>query len=90
VAGPTYHTYSPWGAHDLRAFGLTCATTLVPGISKGVWLKSNCPNSWVAADIGGLMQDVRMSFKVSMACGRSSHHKYMGNFLSTENSPATK
>jgi hypothetical protein len=75
VAGTTYHASSPLGVHDLRAFDLTCATTLVPGGAKGVRLKSNCPNSWVAAAIVGLMRDMRMRFKVSVACGKSSHHK---------------
>jgi hypothetical protein len=63
---------------------------LVPGGAKGVRLKSNFPNKWVAADIVGLIRDVRMRFRVSVTWGRSSHHECIGNCLSTEQSPATK
>jgi hypothetical protein len=74
----------------MRALDLTCATTLVPCGAKGVRLKSNFPNNWVAADTFGLIRDVRMRFKVGVSWGRSSHHKCIGNCLSNEQSLATK
>ena len=80
----------PWGSQDSRWEGLSWRTTLVPGGSKGVLLKSKTPSSTVCADSWGCRQEARIMFNVMVACGNKRHHRCMVNCESVLHNPAMK
>jgi hypothetical protein len=74
----------------LLRYGVSCAMILVPGGAIGALLKSYCRIMCVAAESLGLILDVLNMFMVMTACGNNMSHRYIGNDLSVEQSPAIK
>jgi hypothetical protein len=63
---------------------------IVPGGAIGALLKSYCSKMCVAAESLGLILDVLNMFNVMTVCGNNLSHRFIGNDLSVEKSPAIK
>ena len=71
-----------------RTFGLTCATTLVPGGAKGVAAKLNSPYILVYAESFGLERADLSKLRVILHYSVSLSHSERGKFGSTHARPA--
>ena len=64
----------PLSAHEPRSIGLSCASTFVPAIDIGCFMKSQCPCIMVCAEMFSLILDGLSEFKVNSACGSGRSH----------------
>ena len=85
-----YHPGTPYIPQVLPYCGFSCTNTFIPGDARGVLLKSNCPLIVVCVNIVGFLRQGLIIFKVTVACGISRHHRYIGKRVSVIFSPAMK
>jgi hypothetical protein len=85
-----YHASVPCPAHDLRLLAFSCTTTLVPGSTIGVALKSKLPCNVAYADRDGLRLADRNRLIVMLHCGNRRSHSLAGKLGSQVCNPAIK